>query len=248
MTDLPYGSLAPAEYLVHLRRDIDDLTSALREGPLDAQIPACPDWTVRDLAAHLGGVHEYVCKVIATGPGRRQHGTISGDVADWYAARADTMLRLLADLDPDQQCWTHQQGNERVAYWCRRQAHEVAMHRADARFAVGEKPVYDADLAVDGIGEMLDLWMPRLSAQGHPPTLTATLRLRRIDGPNSWLLIPDPTGPPQTMGPTHAEPATAEISGTASELLFRLWNRPADVLIGGDRDVAEPFLAHWISP
>jgi len=241
MTDLPYGSLTAAEYLRHLRRDADDLIAALRKGPLDAPVPTCPEWTVRELAAHLGGVHEWVCRLITDGPNERQHGTIAGEVSDWYAERVDQLLRLLRGTDPDQPCWSPQDGNHRVAFWCRRQAHEVAMHRADARFALHEKPVYQAELAADGIGEVLDILIPRMSAFKGPPPLTAPLRLRCTDGPQSWLLTPNPDGPPHaTRDP--ATGAAVEVSGTASDLLFRLWKRPADVVIDGDRNIAEQFL------
>ena len=49
-------------------------------------------------------------------------------------------------------------------FWCRRQSHETAIHRVDAGLALGETVAFDADLAADGLDELLGGFLPRPSA------------------------------------------------------------------------------------
>jgi hypothetical protein len=49
---------------------IEDRSAALRaaasDGDLDSRVPGCPDWSVRDLIAHLGEVQRFWAAVVAT--------------------------------------------------------------------------------------------------------------------------------------------------------------------------------------
>ncbi|MFI5933540.1 maleylpyruvate isomerase N-terminal domain-containing protein [Actinoplanes sp. NPDC051494] len=51
---------------------IDDRATAFRTAvaaaDLGARVPGCPDWTVRDLVAHLGRVHRFWAAAIKAGP------------------------------------------------------------------------------------------------------------------------------------------------------------------------------------
>lgn len=256
MTDRRYGFLVPSTYQSHIKASADGFVAAVKRGPLEARVPACPAWSLRDLVEHLGQVHEWAGAIAATGqplkhkpPGLPE----DDDPAEWYAERADRLLEALASTDPDQPCETHQPDNQRASYWSRRQAHETAMHRVDAEMAIGLPPRYDAELAADGIGEVLDVWFPVIARRFEPPRVTEPVLLACTDRDDRWLISPNstvaPGEAPRTSGPElsdeRAGVAGATISGTASDLILLLWKRHGTdkVTVDGDGDVANRFLA-----
>ena len=44
------------DHVAHVRADGTRFAAVVRRAPLDAAVPACSGWTVRDLAHHLGGI------------------------------------------------------------------------------------------------------------------------------------------------------------------------------------------------
>lgn len=44
----------------------DALRAAVADGDLDATVPTCPEWTLRDLAVHVGGAHRWVGEIVRT--------------------------------------------------------------------------------------------------------------------------------------------------------------------------------------
>lgn len=248
VTDYPYGTLPPADYLPYLRQEGARFAAALRAADPDARVPTCPQWTLHDLAGHLGGVHEWVCAVVTTGPQERRDGSADGDPADWYERRLTRLIDTLLDLGPEHECWTHQSDNRRCGYWFRRQAHEIAMHRADAELAISGVASYPAELARDGIGEVLDLWLPRIAHHQGPQPLAAPLSLYAVDTGDRWLLTPRSDAAPTAVGPHATGESAVEVRGTAADLLFGLWKRPSSLDISGDRPLTEEFLAAVLTP
>ena len=47
------------DYLDHVSADGDQLLVAARAAGLDAPVPSCPGWVVRDLLAHVWEVHAH---------------------------------------------------------------------------------------------------------------------------------------------------------------------------------------------
>ncbi|MEQ4204048.1 maleylpyruvate isomerase family mycothiol-dependent enzyme [Actinopolymorpha sp. B9G3] len=265
MTDQPYGSFTPREYQAFIRTAAAELQAAVRVGPEDTPVPACPGWTLRDLVAHLGAVHEWAASIVASGAAERPERVApatpptGAELTEWYDQQVRLLLETLARTDPAQACWTHQRGYRVAAYWSRRQAHELAMHLVDAESALGRTPHYDAGLAVDGIGEVLDVWLPRVAAYTkRHPDLAGPLALRCTDRPELWLLAPCPDTAPKITGPHlggapqpgAGGPVVAEIRGGAVDLLLALWKRlDLDQLtVEGDADVARRFLASALTP
>src|SRR5690349_16641686 len=78
-----------------------------------ARIPGCPDWTVRDLVTHLGGVHRFWAATVAAGPADGPpsaeavgDGDPHGDLLEWSAESTRLLLDALRAAPPDQGCWT----------------------------------------------------------------------------------------------------------------------------------------------
>ena len=123
-----------------------------------------------------------------------------------------------------------------LAFWARRQAHETAIHRADAESASGAVPEYAPDFAADGIDELImgfgqrrkyrpaDLSRRRRAGAGHRHR--RRLALGRRPGPHP--------GAPRPMAQ-----GGCTVSGPASGVYLFLWNRsgdaPANVTVTGDR-------------
>lgn len=55
-----------ATYAAAIRTDAATLASAAATAGPDAPVPTCPDWVVRDLVQHLGGVQRWATSIIAT--------------------------------------------------------------------------------------------------------------------------------------------------------------------------------------
>ncbi|MFR9756338.1 maleylpyruvate isomerase family mycothiol-dependent enzyme [Streptomyces sp. TR06-5] len=173
MTDGP--TFAPAPRLDHDRYcdEIVEQTRLLRRTlggtDLSARVPTCPDWSLRELAVHVGGAHRWVHEIVRTrateevaedtAPGF--HGPRGGtpdDLDAWLASGAEQLAEALQDAGAAAEVWTWvpQQSS---GFWARRMTHETVVHRADASGAAADTTTYRvaADLAADCIEEWLDL-------------------------------------------------------------------------------------------
>jgi len=159
------------------------------------------------------------------------------------------MLGVLRSADLSQPTWTWCAHDHTAAWWVRRMAHETAIHAADAVLASGGVPVLDADLAIDGVDEILDEMMVGGPGWG---TVTPTNRVIALEaGDRRWLLrsatfvgTSPQTGThydmPALVHERGAEP-DATVSTDPSTLDLWLWGRAPlpEGSVSGDRSLAD---------
>ena len=140
---------------------------AATAGDLAQPVPTCPDWSLRDLARHLGRVHRRVAATVTAGADRLvRHDDVPDaeppgardEVATWRLAGGATVASALRDAGPDRLVAGFV-GPTPVSWWERRMLHETLVHRYDAEVTVGVVPWVGvpAALAADGIAESLAL-------------------------------------------------------------------------------------------
>jgi uncharacterized protein (TIGR03083 family) len=237
-----------------LRTEGERMAAAAAMSDPEGAVPSCPEWTVRDLIRHTGGVHRWATGFVAEGRTEPSPAGIEeaagpwptdDDLAGWLGRGCTDLVAALADAPDDLQCWTFLAAPSPRAMWARRQAHETAVHRVDAQLAAGSAVTPCAPaFAADGIDELLVLFVPRRSAKlrADPP---ATLAVRCTDVDASWLLHMGPDGVtalPTTSGDADAACA---VSGTAGDLYLALWNRTGgeNLTVKGDHTVLDQFSA-----
>ena len=216
----------------------------------DRKVPHCPEWDAADLVRHMGGILLWMAAVV-TARERVSRRTLDPAPADpaelprWYLANLERARDVLGSADPGSETWTFSStGDRRVAWWNRRLAVEVAIHRWDAERAVavdGGPPPHplDGDVAAAGIEEFMIEFLPGLLSQEDVDELSGTLHLHATDGPAEWWIDLDAAGP---AAPQHAKADTA-VRGTRSDLLLWLTNRGSP----GSLDVAgrQQILDRW---
>jgi uncharacterized protein (TIGR03083 family) len=228
-----------------LATDGPSLADAAARAGLDAPVPAT-DWTVRDLVTHVGGVHRWATDIVAhcgksfDTPAGDAVGTGPSDaeLVDWFRAGHAALVETLRAAPADLDCATFLPADSPRHFWARRQAHETAVHRADAEAAAGYSAAFDADFAQDGMAELLLGFAARKANAIAQP---ATIGLRAVDGP-SWLIT---LGGERTVAERRDGPAAdavgaadAVVAGTSADLYLWLWNRPGAVVVTGDGSVA----------
>lgn len=227
-------------FLEAIRSDAAALAAAAKKG-LEAQVPSCPGWDVAELVRHQGGVHQWANEMVK----RRSQKFIDrrrelpsppeDDLVGWFERGYETLIATLDAVDPDDPVWNWSKGPQVASFWHRRMAQETAIHRWDAQSAHAAATPIDADLAVDGINELFDVFMP---ADRLPDDLSlgGSLHLHATDTAGEWLLRLD--GGRCEVTHEHAK-GDAAVRGTASDLLLFLWNRvPASALeVFGDESV-----------
>ena len=97
--------------------------------------------------------------------------------------------------DESLSCWTFLPAPSPLAFWTRRQAHETAIHGADADASAGRASVFPADFAADGVDELLTGFQARHRAGRARP---APRSLWRSDRPTARSA--GPSGIPTTGG------------------------------------------------
>jgi uncharacterized protein (TIGR03083 family) len=213
-----------AGYLAHLRRELDAFGACLG-GDLSAPVQHCGDWTLYDLAGHLGGQNLWAAAAVTerrgdyeADPGPREPAAL----AAWLAETGAVLLAAL-DADPDTPAWTLAPPPT-VGFWQRRRCMETLVHRWDAEHAIGADGPIDPALAGDGVAEVVDTMLPRQIRLGRTGPLAHAVRLAATDTGSAWLL-------------GRGDPV-ATISGTAAELLLLLWGRldARDPAFGWDGD------------
>ncbi|HEX2418104.1 MAG TPA: maleylpyruvate isomerase family mycothiol-dependent enzyme [Micromonosporaceae bacterium] len=227
-------------WLAALRHEGAAFRAAVSLDGLAEPVPSCPGWTVEDLVVHLGNtyrwVHGHVIREITTQPARLTTDDIPrGEAAlPWWDARYGELLSTLDRLDAESPAWNWAPQAKKAGFWHRRMAHETAIHRWDAQVAAGLTEPVETKLAVDGISEVLDSWLPggrRLVT--HSP-VSGLAELVASDVAHAWLVRIRGAGVAllDTSTVMH-EPhrIDAQAIGTASDLLLALWGRvPFDVL------------------
>lgn len=229
------------------------LSFAAAEAGLDAAVPSCPDWVVRDVVRHQGGVHRWAAGIVTTP--RMEHCDVEldevvgtwpadADLLAWFDAGADALATALSQAEPGLACWTFLPAPSPLAMWARRQAHETSIHGVDAELATGRPTApFPVPFAADGVSELLEGFVPR------PGQLTAdparTLRVRCSDAAAGWLVSIGPGGVRTTRSDGDASgDADCEITGSAEDLYLTLWNRrrPDCLRTAGDGEVLGLFL------
>lgn len=232
---------------------IEGRSAALRDAvaaapDLGVTVPGCPDWSLTDLVAHLGGVHRFWAAAVAAGdesappaPDRVGDQEPHGNLVEWSAASTALLLSALRDAGPDTPCW---------AWWAdsgapltagavaRHQVHEAAVHAYDAQESLGKAEPLPAAVAVDGVGEFLSVSLGSLGAWPHRP---ARVALQAVEG-LSWTVDLSPSG--ATADPAASGEPVTRLHATASDLVLALHRRIplADVRVDGDQEVAEQLL------
>jgi uncharacterized protein (TIGR03083 family) len=217
----------------HLAAEGPLLAAAAGRVGLDAPVPSCPDWVVRDLVRHTGGVHQWATGIVATP--RTQAWDVDLDevvggwpgddeLIGWYRESHAQLVATLRDADPKLECFTFLDAPSPLAMWARRQAHETAIHRVDAELAgtAAVSPV-DRMFAADGIDELLACFITRGSKRlyADPPRV---LRVHATDTGDVWD-VAFRTGPAATVRNGPPGPADATIDGHADDLYLALWSR-----------------------
>jgi len=207
------------------------------QGGLDVRVPWVPDWTARDLVEHLGGVHRWVLGILRAGstepPPRSPAHPSPDDVHGWFAVGLSELVATLRDIDPAAPAWHMSPTAPKVARsWARRQAHEHVVHRLDLEAAAGvaHEPV-DPVIAEDGVDELLRIVVPRWAHTEPLASARGTVAVHATDTGRSWLVE---LGPGRSRTTDGAAAADCSVSGTAEQLLRRLWGRPAEVSLDGD--------------
>ena len=158
-------------------------------------VPCCPDWTIHDLAWHLGEVHWFWAADIeqrASEPGQIELGKPARpaaypEVVAWGRAQLDQLLRALEATADNVRLWTWAMDelDHTVGFIRRHQVQETAVHRWDMQSAANNSdpdPI-DPEAASDSIDEFLSVTVPFAVNKSKP--LSGSVHLHCTDGPGS---------------------------------------------------------------
>ena len=243
--------MEPDQYLAALERDGHLLAGAAQRSGMGAPIPPCQPWRMRDLLRHIRYIHwsagthvrEARDRVI-TGPSEAEllsGGPPDAGLLEAYREGHRALVETLRSADPATSCATFLPAPSPLTFWARRQAHETAIHRADAELAAGRVTPFDPEFAADGIDELIMGFAPREKPAVSPQT-ACTLQLKATDTGDGWHVVIGSGGIQARRG---QDRASAVVSGPAAALYLLLWNRQdprsAGVTVCGDSSV----LALW---
>ena len=247
--------VAVERYYAEIEASTETLAGLVHGADLTRQVPTCPEWTLRQLATHVGRAHRWAAEIV----GRRSaefipfrqvpDGRIPDDPAlhaPWLRAGAALVIGAVREAGGDA-VWTFD-GPQPASFWARRMAHETAVHRADAQITAGREPEFDAGIAADGIDE----WLESMSAVGGSDSRAdalpdgAVLHVHvtdeGVDG--EWLVRRD--GDSVTVERGHAK-GDVVVRGPAGRVLLVLLRRvPPDdpqVEVLGDAALLTGWLA-----
>jgi uncharacterized protein (TIGR03083 family) len=248
-----------AEHVDMLRRQGEWLADAAERAGPHAAVPPCPPWQVRDLLRHTGYIHRWAARHITERPaqvidGPPEEEILRGGATDpellaWFRVGCATLADTLATADPALEFATFMAAPSALAFWARRQAHETAIHRADAESATGATPEYPAKFAADGIDELIMGFGRRRKYQPTAGTEGGRLRVLTADTGDAWSVEAHEgrLQPRRDAGDDAADGAGCTVSGAASGVYLYLWNR-ASAAQSGVTVTGDPgLLASWQS-
>ena len=173
------------DWLPLLRVHTERFGDVVQGAELDAPVPSCPGWSVRDLVVHLGGVHQWAAHAVVGGNPHLEPEPPTDDghsgLTAWYRHHASHLVDVLTSTAPDAPAWTLDDRDPTAQFWRRRQVHETVMHVWDAENALGRPRPMDPSLAWDGVLEVRDVIYPRQVRLGRVQPVSHAIRLVATD-------------------------------------------------------------------
>ncbi|MFH8437053.1 maleylpyruvate isomerase N-terminal domain-containing protein [Streptomyces sp. NPDC018007] len=223
-------------YCDEILAQTDALRAVLTGADLTATVPTCPDWTLRELAVHVGGAHRWVGEIVRTRaaedvPEEKVPGAAGPEDDDpaaldaWLAEGAAATVAALREAGPDAEVWAWA-WERRTAFWARRMTHETAVHRADAALAARAPYTVAPEVAADTIEEWLRI-VSFAQENGDPEAAELrgggrSLHLHATDAPGAEWLI-EFADDRFTWRRAH-EKATVALRGSLTDLML-VFNR-----------------------
>lgn len=239
---LPYDTYRQA-----IERETLRFAEVVRSADPATPVPSCPDWTLAELARHVGSLQRWFCALLTQlvqEPPRSRDVELglpdrAEEYAGWVAAGAPTVAAVLRSTDPQAAMWAWGE-DQHARFWARRMLFETLVHRVDAERAVGHEPDIDPALAADGVDEFLvnlpyaGLFAPevaKLRGDGEvigfrcadPADATGEEWRMRLD-PDGFRLLPR-TGADAEPGDATSSAPQATVRGRAADLLLLLYGR-----------------------
>lgn len=233
---------------------------------VDAQVPTCPEWNLRQLVEHLGQTTYWVAAIVqnrVSDPSQlpTSYEELPADPEAWTSWLTEGATRLAAacaDAGSDAPVW-NPTGDARsgTRFWLRRTLCETIIHRADAAATAGEAYQLDAELAADAITDHLAMMTSPGWAAQRPDSAEAirgtgqTLHLHANDDPSlgeagEWLIERGTEG---ARWEHRHDTADLTVQGPATTLLLVLTRRLSisagledGLQASGDLDL----LSHWV--
>jgi uncharacterized protein (TIGR03083 family) len=228
------------EHIAIVQREGERLASVAERTSPDAPVPTCPDWTLRDLVRHVGGIHSWAATIVGQARSRpydpfaelEASWPSDAGLVDWFREGHQALVHALQSAPHDLSCFAFLPAPSPLAFWARRQAHETGIHRADAEGSSGIAPTYPPEQAVDGIDELLFGFMSR-PGQRLKTDQPRTLALQATDTHAAWQVHISPDEPRVSR---EALSADCCVNASASDLFLLLWNRraPTGLDVQGD--------------
>ena len=247
------ATLAFERYLDVIAGAADLLATRAAVAGLDAAVPTCPGWSVADLVAHQGMVHQWAAANLqlddSAVPSQTDilHSIRPEQLIPWFVAGAVELRTALRNTDPDVKARTFlKDAPAPRQFWARRQAHETTIHAVDAlAAALGRCPTADevdcaTDVALDGIDELLTGFFTRgrsKLAEDAPFTVAVS----PTDEETAWTMAV--AGGRITTERRRVDNADATFAGTACQLYFGLWNRGKEIEAAGRPEVLDRWRA-----
>jgi uncharacterized protein (TIGR03083 family) len=235
-----------------LEVEIDNFANTLEVAPPETRVPSCPDWSVEELAQHLGTIHRWAEHLVRVGANAYEssdsmnldHGPVG---ADWIRDGGSRLVATLRASDPDGAMWAWGH-DQHVRFWSRRQLHETLIHRMDLDLTMGRVPETEPRIAVDGIDEFL---VNLVSAAGFSPKVRElrgtgeVLHVVATDADAEWSIELLPDGFELTED---TSTPTASLRGPSTDLLLVLYRRlplaSTKVSGTGRRELIDFWIAH----
>lgn len=243
-----------AQHIAAIGDDGALFAKAAEHAGLDAVVPGCPGWDVRELVRHLGMIHLWAAAHVAFPHEEPDYESEEEELADfakswpelgifwpedsalidWYRRTNANLIAVLRSASPTVEAWTFLRAPSPLAMWARRQAHEIAVHRFDAEEASGAVTGFDPQFAADGVDEILAAFAVRKPE--FPIDRPRVMLVHASDSDDRWLVTMAPDGITTVVGDG---PADLTLQGRAADLYLALWNRGDDsaIEVSGDRDL-----------
>lgn len=250
--------LTAASYLARIREASLRFGDVIASTASDARVPACPDWDADDLLWHVGEVQWFWGTVIANRPAGPPPGhpdRPEGRTAllDFFEEASSALVAALTAAEPAEQAWSWA-SDQTVGFTLRRQAHEVLIHRLDAEQTAGDVTPLPADLASDGVAELMEIMhggQPPAWARFTPSGLHTAIELtdtaERIRVATGMFTGIEPKAGKHYDTPhllrVDDGPADVVVRGTAGDIDAWLWRRRNET--GIVIDGAQPAYAEW---